>query len=117
MGVADVTATDLCRLDLFVSADNFHLSGDRLAKNRLSFKLMQRLCSGILPFWSSFPPSGFDEWSIQYFIHSPVLLRSKVGLMVKKKKNWRVDIIFTTIIMARIVLMLCRVQRLTPRQF
>ena len=82
MGVADVTATDLCTLDLFVSADNFHLAGDRLAKNRLSFKLMWRLCSGLLPFW----PSRFDEWSIQYFIHSPVLLRSKVGVMIKKKK-------------------------------
>ena len=82
MGVADVTATDLCTLDLFVSAGNFHLAGDRLAKNRLSFKLMRRLCSGLLPYWSPFPPSGFDEWSIQHF---HLLLRSKVGVMMKKK--------------------------------
>ena len=92
------------RLIYFSSADNFHLAGD-VSEEQTEFQINAVTMPGLLPFWSSFPPSGFDEWSIQYFFHSPVLLRSKVGVMILKKK-WRVDFIFTSIIMARIVLML-----------
>ena len=80
MGVADVTATDLCTLDLFVSADNFHLAGDRLAKNRLSFKLMQRLCSRLLPFW------GFPAYRIRRMVH-PIFYSLSCAAKIKSKTD------------------------------
>ena len=50
MGVADVTATDdLCTLDLFVNADNFHLAGD-VSEEQTEFQINAETMLGTITF-------------------------------------------------------------------